>query len=391
MNRGRRVLRPRCSWWPAAIVVAMLAGTLVWQTAAAVFVANTANPTNSWTLGYFAFDTATISAWAGTGPAGYSGDGGAGTAAQINQPAQMALDASGNLYIADISNNRIRKVTSGGTISTFAGTGTASFSGDGGAATSATLNGPRGVAVDAAGVVYIADSANNRIRKVTVGGVISTIAGTGTAGNSGDGGAATSAQLNTPRGVAVDTSGNIYVADTGSNRIRRITSGGVISTAAGTGTNSYSGDGGAATSATISGPYDLAVDGSGCVYLADTGNNRIRKFCLAGSISTVAGTGTASYSGDGGAATAAAVNGPTGVAVDTAGVLYICDKGNNRVRKVIPTGTITTIAGTGVGTSTGDGGAATSATLNSPRSLTTSSNHLYVSEQGDNLVRLLTG
>ncbi len=386
-----RRARPRGSWWPAAIVGAMLAGALVWQSSAAVFTANTANPTNSWTLGYFAFDAATIDTWAGTGTAGYSGDGGAGTAAQINQPAQMAVDASGNLYIADINNNRIRKVTSGGTISTFAGTGTASFSGDGGAATSATLNGPRGVAIDTSGVIYIADSANHRIRKVTTGGVISTIAGTGTAGYSGDGGAATSAQLNTPRGLAVDASGNIYVADTSNNRIRRISSGGVISTVAGTGTASYSGDGGAATSATINGPYDIALDGSGCVYLADTNNNRIRKFCLAGSISTVAGTGTASYSGDGGAATSATLNGPTGVALDTAGVLYISDFANNRLRKIKPTGTITTIAGTGAATSTGDGGPATSATIYAPRSLVISSNHLYVAEQGNNFIRVLTG
>ncbi len=181
------------------------------------------------------------------------------------------------------------------------------------------------------------------------------------------------------------------MVDSSNYRVRRITPGGTITTVAGTGTSGYSGDGGAATSAKISQSYDIAVDGSGCPYLADTNNHRIRRFCVGATISTVAGTGTAGYSGDGGPATSAGLKGPSGVAVDAAGVLYIADRLNNRLRKVTPAGTITTLAGTGAASSTGDGGAATLATLYGPRSVATATSHLYVIEQDGERIRRLTG
>ena len=277
-----------------------------------------------------------ISTVAGSGTAGFSGDSSAATAAQLNTPADVAPDGAGNLYITDRGNERIRKVDSAGVISTVAGSGTAGFSGDGGAATAAQLNEPYGVALDGAGNLYIAEWNNNRIRKVNSAGVISTVAGTGTAGFSGDGGAATAAQLSNPQDVALDAAGNLYIADVNNNRIRKVNSAGVISTVAGTGTAGFSGDGGAATSAQLHWPRGVALDGAGNLYIADNNNHRIRKVDSSGSISTVAGTGTAGYSGDGGAATSAQLSNPRGVALDGAGNLYIADTSNNRIRKVGP-------------------------------------------------------
>ncbi len=319
----------------------------------------------------------TITTIAGTGTAGSSGDGGQATSAQLNRPRGVAVDAQGNVYVADESSHRVRKV-SGGTISTVAGTGTAGYSGDGGQATSAQLNGPVGVAVDGQGNLYIADRDNARIRKVS-GGTISTVAGTGTAGYSGDGGQATSAQLSNPYGIAVDTQGNLYIADLSNNRVRKVTAAGVISTVAGTGTAGYSGDGGQATSAQLKNPIAVAVDTQGNLYIADYGNYRVRKVTAAGVISTVAGTGTAGYSGDGGQATSAQLNSPAGVAVDAGGTLYMADWANNRIRAVSG-GIITTIAGSTAGFA-GDGGPAGSAQVNSPFDLAVDSRgSLYVSD-----------
>jgi len=271
-----------------------------------------------------------ISTVAGTGTAGFSGDGGQATSAQLKNPIDVAVDAQGNLYIADTLNNRIRKV-SGGNISTVAGTGTAGSTGDGGQATSAQLNNPYGIAVDAQGNLYIADTLNNRIRKVS-GGNISTVAGSGTAGYSGDGGQATSAQLNSPFDVAVDGQGNLYIADGANNRIRKV-SGGIISTIAGTGTAGFSGDGGQATSAQLKAPFSVAVDAQTNLYIADYGNSRIRRVS-GGIITTIAGTGTAGFTGDGGQASSAQISGPLGVGVDGEGSLYISDTNNRRVRKI---------------------------------------------------------
>ena len=322
-----------------------------------------------------------ISTVAGSGRPGYSGDGGPAASAQLSTPFGVAVDGSGNLYIADTGNDRIRKVdASTGNISTVAGVGTNGFSGDGGAATSAQFSAPVGVAVDGSGNLYIADSGgNSRIRKVTVStGNISTVAGGGA--SLGDGGAATSARLISPRDVAVDGSGNIYIPTGG--RIRKVTaSTGNISTVAGTGTGGFSGDGGAATSARLR-PNNVAVDGSGNIYISSSSNHRIRKVTAStGNISTVAGSGTA-YSGDGAAAASAHLHDPVGVAVDGSGNLYIADRGNERIRKVTAsTGNISTVAGGG--SSLGDGGAATSAWLNLPNGVAVDgSGNIYIPTGG---------
>ena len=279
---------------------------------------------------------------AGTYENGYSGDGGAATDAQLSYPINIAVDSSGNLYIADQYNHRIRKVDKSGIINTVAGDGTYGYSGDGAAATSAKMRYPAGVAVDSSGNLYIADMYNHRIRKVATNGIISTVAGSGTAGNSGDGGAAISASLNYPYGIAVDSSGNLYIADTENHSIRKVGTNGVISTVAGIGTFGYHGDGGAATSAALTYPTSVAIDSSGNLYIADQYNHRIRKVDTSGIISTVAGTGTfggyyhsGSYdNGDGGAAINAQLSSPEGVAVDSSGNLYIADTFGNRIRKV---------------------------------------------------------
>jgi uncharacterized protein (TIGR03437 family) len=298
----------------------------------------------------------------GTGIAGFSGDGSAATKAQLNFPAGLALDSSGNMLIADSLNNRIRKV-SGSTISTIAGNGVISYSGDGGPASSAQLNNPQSVAVDSSGNFYFSDTANNVVRKVTASGNISTIAGNGTAGFGGDGGSPTAAQLNRPRGVAVDSSGNIYIADSGNARVRKI-SGGSIATVAGNGTPGFGGDGSAASAAMLYTPIGVAVDAAGNLYIADFTNNRIREVSN-GNISTVAGNGQSGYSGDGHAAVSAALNGPTGVAVDASGNIYIADFNNDVIREVSG-GNINTVAGTGLPGVSGDGGPATAAMVGNP-------------------------
>ena len=337
-----------------------------------------------------------INTLAGNGTSGYTGDGGAATAAELHQPDGLAVDNAGNIYIADHGNNRIRKVTAAtGIISTVAGNGTAGYSGDGGAATSAELSGPGGLVVDAAGNIYIGDFGNNRIRKVNAStGIISTLAGNGTQGYSGDGGAATSAELNGPCGLALDSAANVYVADYGNNRVRKVTvSTGIISTVAGNGTAGYAGDGGAATSAELNQLVGVAIDTSGNIYVADYGNNRIRKVTVStGVISTVAGNGTAGYSGDGGAATSGELNGPGDVAADAAGSIYVADIGNNRIRKVTAsTGILSTVAGNGTAGFAGDGGTATSGELNQPDGVKLDSlGHMYISDLGNNRVRAVS-
>ena len=224
---------------------------------------------------------------AGNGTAGFSGDGGAAPGAPLSSPAGVAVDGRGNVFVADTYNNRIRKVSAAtGVITTVAGNGTAGFSGDGGAATDAPLNGPVGIAVDGRGNVFVADRLNSRIRQVSAAtGVITTVAGNGTRGFSGDGGAATDAQLNVPSGVAVDGSGNLFTADTNSQRIRKVSAAtGVITTLAGNGTAGFSGDGGAATGALLYDPFAVAVDGRGNVFIADTYNNRIRQLATLASV-----------------------------------------------------------------------------------------------------------
>jgi N-acetylneuraminic acid mutarotase len=334
-----------------------------------------------------------IASQAGNGVLGYSGDGGPAASAEFSSPTGVAVDSSGNLYIVDADNNRIRKVTaSTGIITTVAGNGTAGYSGDGGAATSAELDTPFGVAVDASGNLYIVDVNNDRIRKVTAStGIITTVAGNGTWGYSGDGGTATSAELFSPFGVAVDASGNLYIADSGNNRIRKVTaSTGIITTVAGNGTGGYTGDSGVATGAELNSPYGVAVDASGNIYIVDSGNNRIRKVTAStGVITTMAGNGTAGYSGDSGAGTSAELNSPFGVAVDASGNLYIADTYNLVIRKVTAsTGIITTVAGNGTAGSSGDGGAATSAELSYPTAVEVDSpGNVYIADYNNNKVR----
>lgn len=289
----------------------------------------------------------TITTLAGNGTEEYSGDGGPSTAAQLDAPWGLAADSHGNIYIGDSGNHTVRKIASNGIISTVAGTAVRGSSGDRGIATHAQLNQPLGIAMDGAGNLFIAECLGARIRKVSVGGVISTVAGTGVPGYSGDGGPAVKAQLACPHGVAADASGNVYIADTGNQRLRKVSADGLISTIAGNGLNGFAGDGGPALNAQLFAPTSLALDSAGNLYIADTGNNRIRRISLNGTIDTVAGGGQVplTSSNDGIPATAAVLGAPQGVAVDSAGNLYIGDTQGNHVRRVSPTGIISTIAG----------------------------------------------
>lgn len=330
-----------------------------------------------------------INTFAGTGSIGFSGDGSMATLANLFDPWAVTVDVNGNVYISDGGNNRVRKINTSGIITTFAGTGVGGYSGDGGAATLAQLNGPVGVVVDATGSVYIADPTNNRIRKVNTSGLISTFAGTGGLGYTGDGGASTLAKLNYPTGVAVDMAGNVYINDQGNSCIRKVDTGGIISTIAGTGIGGYSGDGGNATLAMLWTPTGIAADGVGNVYIADGVNNqRIRKVNTSGIITTIAGTGVTGYSGDGAQATLAQLNNPTGVAVDTGGNVYIADFYNNAVRKINTSGIISTIAGTGVQGFSGDGAAASLAQLNRPYGVAVdASGNVYIADYFNQRIR----
>ena len=339
---------------------------------------------------------------AGLGVGDYSGDGGPATKVKLGHPENLAVDGTGNVYIQDFS--RIRKVDTSGIIDTIAGGREKGVGGDGGPAAGTFLDQPRGVAVDATGNIYIAEWGRHRIRKVDTLGVIHTIAGLGESGFSGDGGPATSAMLAFPLGVAVDAVGNVYIADALNHRIRRIDILGVIETIAGSGdgvseenfTGDYGGDSGPATGALLARPGDIAVDDMGNVYIADAFNHRIRKVDASGIIDTIAGTGERGFGGDGGPATSALLAFPQGVATDGAGNLYIADAGNNRIRKVDSTGTITTIAGTGgIGFDGsgfgGDGGSATSALLASPGGVALdSAGNLYIADTGNHRIRKLT-
>ena len=307
-------------------------------------------------------------------------DGNAATAAELYLPSGVTVDGAGNLYISDSAHNRIRMVCASSTsalikgttcagagiISTIAGNGNPAYTGDGGPASSATVNDPTGLALDGAGNLYIADTGNNVVRMISAAtGVITTVAGNGSQGSGGDTGAATSAQLNQPQGVTLDSSGNLYVADTANHRIREVTvATGNITTIVGcgctqpNGDGGYAGDNGLATAAELNFPHAIAFDSAGNMYIPDTANNRVREVAAVGgaitaasTITTFAGNGTPAYTGDGGAANQAELWGPSGVAVDAAGNVYITDTQNSAIRKVSPaTGFISTLTSNGTGT-----------------------------------------
>jgi sugar lactone lactonase YvrE len=325
----------------------------------------------------------------GNGTPGFSGDSGPATGAQLNDPSGVAADSAGNLYIADTANNRIREVAVGsGIISTMAGTGAAGYGGDGGPASSAELHSPAGIALDSADNLYIADQGNGVIRKVTPSGTITTVAGNNQTGFSGDNGPATSATLYAPAGVAVDGAGNLYIADTGNNRIREVNTSGIITTIVGNGTAGYSGDTGPAASASLNQPSAVIITGTGVLYLADTANHVIREVAASTAITTVAGNGVAAYAGDGGPASSASLHSPSGLVMDGSGNLYIADSGNNAIRLVTSAGAIATVVGTGSPGFSGDGGPASAAQLNAPHSVAFDVlGNLYLSDQGNNRVR----
>jgi sugar lactone lactonase YvrE len=305
---------------------------------------------------------------------GFAGDSGSAVGSQLNFPTGIAVDKSGNLYIADVLNNRVRKV-SGGVISTVAGNGTAGYTGDKGPATSAELNNPTAVALDSSGNLYIADSANNVVRMVSSSGTITTFAGDNTVGYSGDMALATGAQLSNPVGVVADSAGNVYIADAGNNVIRQVYSGNIVTYAEG-----------------FTQPDAVAVDSAGNIYVADTQGRRIVKYSNSGVYTTIAGNGYGEFSGDNGPGPSAALYDPMGLTVDPSGNVYIADTFNGRIRKVTPSGVITTIAGNGTLYFSGDGGPATQAALHFPHGVAVDlSGNVYITDTVNSVVRELQG
>ncbi len=327
---------------------------------------------------------------AGSGFYGFGGDNGPAPGARFSTPNGVAVDARGNLYIADLYNDRIRKVDTNGVITTFAGRFGGTFSGDGGPATEAGMFDVAGVAVDAMGNVYIADMDNFRVRKVDTSGKISTVAGNGAFGFTGDNIPATQTALSSPAAVAVDAAGNLYIADLFNYRVRKVNPQGIITTFAGAGQAGYSGDGGPATQARIEAPEGLIVDRAGNLYIADSANNVVRRVDTSGMISTFAGTGQGGYSGDNGQARQARLSSPRGVAADASGNVYISDAGNDRIRRVDPNGIITTIAGNGQAGYNGDGMLATQASFFEPAGLAVDPHGvIYIADSYNDRIRVL--
>jgi sugar lactone lactonase YvrE len=331
----------------------------------------------------------TVTTIAGKGTSGDSGDGGLAINAEFNYPGVVRIDSAGNIYVVDISNNAIRKIDLSGIITTIVGGGTLGYSGDGGPAVSAKVNGPHDVAFDKAGNLYFPDMGNNVIRKINTSGIISTVAGTGTAGFFGDGGPATSAQLDLPYAIYIDDLGNLFVSDLSNLRVRKINASGIISTVAGNGSAGFGGDGGPATSAEFSfnAPDYISVDHAGNIYIGDPSNGRVRKVNASGTITSIAGNGSGVNSGDGGAATSAGIGGPTDAIMDAYGNLFISD-GHASIRMVNTAGIITTIAGTGTKGFSGDGGLAALAEFNDPHcSYIDKNENLYIADILNNRIR----
>ncbi len=332
-----------------------------------------------------------ITTVAGTGNFGYNGDGIPATSANMSGPTAVVADSHGNFYISSNLDCRIRKVSVDGTISTIAGTGVPGFSGDGGPATLAAIHQPEGLFIDRQGNLFICDSYNNRIRKVDTNGIITTVAGSGESGFGGDGGQATVAKIWGPSHVYVDDNNFLYLADVGNRRIRMITPAGIISTIIGTGVSGYNGDNIPATSAMIGSPAAVVKDKYGNIYFGDVSNRRIRKVDQFGYISTVAGTGISGHDGDNGPATNAKMLGPKGIVFDKYGNMFFVDGGTDRVKKVNTAGMITNVAGSdGIGFG-GDGGPATAASLVQPASISFKPNgDLLIADFGNNRVRMVT-
>lgn len=334
-------------------------------------------------------DSGLVSAFAGTGTAGYSGDGGSASSATLRVASDVTLDASGNIYIADENNRRVRKINTSGIITTVAGNGGITYSGDGVSALSTSIT-VTGVVVDDSGNIFIADEGNNRVRKVNPSGIISTVAGNGTAGYSGDGGTATAAMLNNPRRLALDGAHNLYISDKGNNVIRKVTPGGNISTIAGTGVAGYNGDGISAITARLYDPYGISVDDSGNVFVAEISNHRVRKINTSGIITTVAGTGTSGYNGDG-TATTRQLSYPWDVTTDHAGNIFVADAGNYMVRKINVAGNLSTLAGTGTAGNSGDGGIALAATFNHPAGIALdTAGNILIADYSNNKIRRIS-
>ena len=333
-----------------------------------------------------------ISHVAGSGQYSYSGDGGPAAFATMNSPYSVAVDGSGNVYFSDQNNARVRKISPSGIVITVAGNGRPGYSGDSGPAAGASFDAPAGLALDTSGDLYVADSRNSAVRKISPEGVTTAFAGTGKPGYGGDGGPATSALLNGPTGLALDSHGNLYIADTGNCVVRAVSPAGTISTAAGSGCYGYSGDGGAATAASFSAPTGLAFDSNGNLYIGDPAYSVVRKVTPEGIITTAAGSEPPGYGGDGGPATKAHLLGPIGLAVDASGDLLIADTGNNAIRRVASDGTITTLVGDGTSGYSGDGGPAANALLNRPQGVAIGTGgDVYIADTGNNRIRAVYG
>ena len=377
---GPRVSRPLAigAGIAAAVVAVLLGATLVL----------------SWLSAMATGGQPHISTVAGTGLPAFSPDGGRAVDTSLVRPLALAIGPRGEIYIAE--GNRVRQVRQDGRIATFAGTGAAGFGGDGGPATLAELDMPQGLAADSAGNIYIADTLNHRVRRVAGDGTITTLAGVGEAGYSGDGGPASRARLHLPIGLAVGFGDSLFIADMGNNVVRQVGSDGVIRTVAGTGEAGYRGDSGPAPYAVLDGPGGIAFDDEGNLYIADTLNERVRRIDVNGLIETVAGTGVAGFAGDGSLATNAAINLASnpfegigqGLAVDSRGTVFIADAKNHRIRGVGSTGTISTIAGGPAVAGPGDGGPATGARLTMPLGLAVDTQGaVYIADADDNRVR----